>query len=408
MTEDTQAAAESATSESTEEYASTSWFESEDEEELEASLKEYDITASPNDFNLKTIVDFVSRGVIQIPGFQRNFVWDIKRASKLIESLLIGLPIPQIFLYEEKRNSLLVIDGQQRLMSMYYFIKGRFPRREKRAKIRRILDEKKVLPDAIMHDDDFFQNFHLALKTKDGRQSSRFQGKNYQTLEDFQTSLDLRTIRAVVIKQNAPEEERDSSVFEIFNRLNTGGVNLRPQEIRSSLYRSDFTAMLHRVNVNPVWRRLIGLDEPDLHEKDIEILLRVFALVAEGESYKAPLVAFLNTFVRKARVFPAAKLSFIEDLYRAFFVKAEPLSAQDFAVAKSGRFNIAAFEAVFRASCTEAFAARDVTAIHDLSRERLNELRNDKTFINATQFGVGRTDFVKTRFTRAKAILQAM
>ena len=77
-------------------------------------------------------MSFLEAGNVKIPGFQRNYVWDIKRASKLIESLIIGLPIPQIFLFQEAKNKLLVIDGQQRLMSIYYFIKRRFPHKDQR------------------------------------------------------------------------------------------------------------------------------------------------------------------------------------------------------------------------------------------------------------------------------------
>src|SRR5215213_8856197 len=120
------------------EIQSENWYEPEPEEEEGYSIKEYDITASPNDFNLLTLFSFIDAGAVKIPGFQRNYVWDIKRASRLIESLLIGLPIPQIFLYEDKRNSFLVIDGQQRLMSIYYFIKKKFPRESKRVELRRI------------------------------------------------------------------------------------------------------------------------------------------------------------------------------------------------------------------------------------------------------------------------------
>lgn len=110
-----------------------SWFEGDDSVIEDASFKDYQITATPNDFNIKTIVDFVESGVVKIPGFQRNYVWDIERASRLIESLLMGLPIPQIFLYEQARNSFLVIDGQQRLMSIYYFVNGQFPRKDKQS-----------------------------------------------------------------------------------------------------------------------------------------------------------------------------------------------------------------------------------------------------------------------------------
>jgi len=73
-------------------------------------IAEYDITATPNDFNVITIHNFIESGALVIPGFQRNYVWDIKRASKLVESLILGLPVPQIFLYEEKRNKFQVID----------------------------------------------------------------------------------------------------------------------------------------------------------------------------------------------------------------------------------------------------------------------------------------------------------
>jgi Protein of unknown function DUF262 len=112
------------------------WFEDYAEGDEEAQIDEYDITASPNDFNVLTLFSFIESGAVRIPGFQRNFVWDRVRASKLIESLIIGIPVPQLFLYEQARNKFLVIDGQQRLMTVYYFMKRRFPRREKRVELR--------------------------------------------------------------------------------------------------------------------------------------------------------------------------------------------------------------------------------------------------------------------------------
>ena len=111
-------------------------FEDGEDEYDSSPIGQYDIVSSPNDFNIVTIVDFIKSGIVKIPGFQRNFVWDIKRASKLIESILIGLPIPEIFLYEQQRNRFLVIDGQQRLMSIYYFVNQRFPKKEKLVELR--------------------------------------------------------------------------------------------------------------------------------------------------------------------------------------------------------------------------------------------------------------------------------
>jgi uncharacterized protein with ParB-like and HNH nuclease domain len=136
----------------------------EEDSDKVVNVVDYDISVSPNDFNVNTIFDFIKGGgTIKIPNFQRNYVWDLKRASKLIESLLIGVPIPQIFLYEEKRNSFLVIDGQQRLMTIYYFKLKRFPRMEKRAGLRQIFAQNSGIPDNIISDNTYFMDFNLSL-----------------------------------------------------------------------------------------------------------------------------------------------------------------------------------------------------------------------------------------------------
>lgn len=383
------------------------WFTDDGSEDLDASFKDYDITSSPNDFNVRTIVDFINSGPVKIPGFQRNYVWDIKRASKLIKSILIGLPIPQIFLYEEGRNSFLVIDGQQRLMSIYYFVKGRFPRRSQRPALRRIMAEQGTLPRQILSDDSYFQKFNLLLPGPAPNQQSRFNRMNYDTLgSEDQTTLNLRTIRNVIIKQNAPEEEGDTSVFEIFNRLNTGGVNLRPQEIRTSLYHSSFMEALNRINLNGTWRRFVGQPEPDLHSKDVEILLRAFAMVVSGASYTEPMSRFLNLFAKSCRRLEGAKIAQAERLFEAFFEGMEKIPAESFQVKGSGRFSIAMFEAVFWSACVDAFKAGS-TGIWPLSVERLAKLKADTKFIEATQFGIGRSTYVKQRYDRARALLSA-
>lgn len=136
------------------------WFEDDMEDDGGIQIDLYDITASPNDFNLVTLGSFIDRGAVRIPGFQRYFVWDLPRASRLIESLILGLPVPQLFLYEESRNRFLVIDGQQRLMSIYYFIKRRFPRPERRQKLRAVFADAGRIPDEVLNDDDCFRPFN--------------------------------------------------------------------------------------------------------------------------------------------------------------------------------------------------------------------------------------------------------
>jgi uncharacterized protein with ParB-like and HNH nuclease domain len=147
-----------------------------------------------------------------------------------------------------------VIDGQQRLMSIYYFIKRRFPHKEKRAELRRIFDKEGSLPDNVLYDDNYFADFNLRLSD---RLPNPLHSLNYKTLGDLKAQFDFRTIRNVIIKQNRPSDD-DSSIYEIFNRLNSGGVNLGSQEIRASLYHSEFYTMLSRVNADDSFSALMS------------------------------------------------------------------------------------------------------------------------------------------------------
>ena len=99
----------------------------------------------------------------------------------------------------------------------------------------------------MVHDDFYFENFRLKLPETLPKHPNRFKGLAYQTLDGYKTQFELRTIRNVIIKQNSPHGD-DSSMYEVFNRLNTGGINLKPQEIRTSLYHSPFYDMLYRAN----------------------------------------------------------------------------------------------------------------------------------------------------------------
>lgn len=379
------------------------WFEGDEAVATDASLKDYQISALPNDFNVKTIVDFVDSKVVKIPGFQRNYVWDRHRASRLIESLLMGLPIPQVFLYEEHRNSFLVIDGQQRLMSIYYFVNGRFPRKEKRIELRRIFAQEGNMPSEVFHNDKYFEKFNLDLEV-DNKQTSRFHGQNYETLGDYKTTLDLTVIRNIIIKQNAPEEDRDSSIFEIFNRLNTGGVNLTAQEIRASIYQSEFMTMIDRMTLNPTWRRIVGRSEPDIHLKESEVFYRCFAMLANGSAYREPMGTFINEFARRAKAFKADEVAFAESIFNSFFESIRELPRSAFSVTDRVRINISLLEAAFRVLCETGFASKSPLVVQT-TEAKFSQLRHDEEFVNASRFATGQASNVKKRFDRAKAIL---
>jgi len=382
------------------------WFDDYAEDEDEIQIDEYDITATPNDFNVSTLFNFVESGAVRIPGFQRNFVWDQVRASKLIESLILGIPVPQLFLYEQSRNRFLVIDGQQRLMSIYYFIKRRFPRKEKRVELRSIFDKEGGIPDAILHDDGFFDDFKLKLSNKLPNQKNKFHGLNYSTLGDYKTQFDLRPIRNVVVKQASPADD-DSSMYEVFNRLNTGGINLRPQEIRTSMYHSKFYDMLYRINTDERWRVILGSDEPDLHMKDIEILLRSFAMLVGGEAYAPSMVRFLNRFSKLSEAHTDDQNRYLEKLFLSFLDACYDLPDDAFINAKNNRFNIALFEAAFTATCAEAFKDRRLLK-GEIGPSEIATLEKDTEFVSASLEGTTRTANVALRLERARVLITAL
>ena len=375
-----------------------------DAEDLPAG--EYDITAVPSDFTILTLKDLMDRGSVRIPGFQRNFVWDRKRASKLIESLIVGLPVPQIFLYAKDARTNLVIDGQQRLMSLYYFMEGRFPRRNRRVELRRILDEHGKIPGDVLADGSYFENFKLQLPKTLPDRNNRLSGSTYENLgPDDKYHLDTRPVRCITVRQNTPQND-NSSMYEIFNRLNTGGINLRPQEIRASMYHSPFYDMLARINTEPGWRKLLQSPNPDLHMKDVEVLLRGFAMLVDHDGYAPSMTRFLDVFSRQCERNENEDNRYFENLFRSF-VKAVSQAPEDVLVNKKNRrFNVALYEAVFYAACKDAYASRGLVK-RKLSGREINKLREDHDFGDASQRATTGTVNVQKRLARAIDILGA-
>ncbi len=379
-------------------------FEEENNEKDEDyPITDYELSSNPNDFNVLTLTNFIDRGVVKIPNFQRNYVWDQSRASKLIESLLIGLPVPQIFFYEEDKNSYLVIDGQQRLMSIYYYIKGRFPRDDKRVELREIINNEKTIPSNIMFDEKYFKNFNLKLPSLIENQKNRFNNENYETLIEHKLSFDLATIRCIIVKPIKKDDESDSAIFELFNRLNTGGVNLRSQEIRSSLYHSEFLSMVSRMNLLSEWRNIIGI-ELDLHMRDMEIILRAFSFLIDLDHYSKSVKRFLNNFSKKSKSMKSEKVKYLESLFIEFNKYLGELEPQIFRM-KNGKFGTLLFENVFYVSVKNAYKEKTLN-IQKLSSESILRLKNDKAYSKLISGPTSNTETTKDRFSLAERILE--
>jgi uncharacterized protein with ParB-like and HNH nuclease domain len=254
----------------------------------------YDITSYGVDYDVDGLVKRLRRGDIIIPPFQRDYVWNQAEASRLVESLLLGLPVPGIFLAKEPESSkLLVIDGQQRLKTLQFFFDGYFNPREGDTR-RRIFKLDKV--------------------------QKQFQGKTYQDLIDSdRMTLDDSTIHATVIKQESPNED-NTSIYHVFERLNTGGRKLTPQEIRVAIYMGDLNNMIVDLNDTPSWRQLFGKKNNRL--KDQELILRFFAMYTGQKTYQKPMKEFLNKFNLK---YKNASVSKLENLRNIFIKTADTI-----------------------------------------------------------------------------------
>ncbi|NJN28741.1 MAG: DUF262 domain-containing protein [Cyclobacteriaceae bacterium] len=217
----------------------------EDSEESAAPMI-YDISSYGADLDVEGLVKRLKRGDIFIPPFQRDYVWNQAEASRLVESLLLGLPVPGVFLAKEgESNKMSVIDGQQRLKSLRFFYDGFFNPKEEDIR-KKVFKLKNVQP--------------------------QFEDKTYESLEEEdRIKLDNSIIHATIIKQESPNDN-NTSIYHVFERLNTGGRKLTPQEIRSAIYIGKLNEMISELNEHPSWRELFGKKNNRL--KDQEMILR--------------------------------------------------------------------------------------------------------------------------------------
>ncbi len=244
-------------------------FQDEENEEIkESSTDELGKIVSYNVANTVEVLKFkIDNNEIELkPEFQRDFVWDINRASLFIDSLLIGLPIPSIFLGKSKDDETYkVIDGQQRLKSVYFYLNGEFKTRGK----------KQIFTLKNLYERDW-------------------DGKTYAELDDKYK----RRIRNAVLNTTIIEDidSNPRVVHDIFHRLNTGGMPLKDQEIRNCVYTGKFNSLLLELNNNMTWRKLLGQEHPDRRLRDVELILRFFALFYDIKEYEPSMREFLSQF----------------------------------------------------------------------------------------------------------------
>lgn len=252
----------------------------ENEEELKVDLSKFSQAVIwGTDWTTETIARQLEKKNIDLnPSFQRRDAWSEQEKSRLIESLMLGFPVPPIILAEnkQKKNSYIVIDGKQRLLSIRRFYSN--------------VTEKEFKEKSLQERDVFKQ---LKLKGLDILED--FNGKTYSQLEvenaDYINNLDNQSIRTIVIK-NWPDE---AFLYTVFLRLNTGSKKLSSQELRQALKPGAFLDFLDDETAgSEAIKNMLNNKGADPRMKDIELALRYFAFKCFPDKYKGNLKEFLD------------------------------------------------------------------------------------------------------------------
>ena len=237
-----------------------------DVEGYKIPIKRCELHTQVSEPPIKDLCDRINRGKLEIKAeFQREYVWGNKPMlkSKLIESVLLRVPIPVIYTAEMSGGREIVVDGQQRLRTFSDFCKK---------------DGFKLRGLGIIED---------------------LNGKGYATLPpDYQERVDSYPIRVVkILSESHPDIK-----FAVFERLNRGSVKLNDQELRNCIYRGSFNNLLKELVTNPFFLKIQKLTDPHIRMKDVERILRFFALCDRGiQNYKSPIRSFLNRYMEEKR-----------------------------------------------------------------------------------------------------------
>jgi hypothetical protein len=341
----------------------------ESEEAQEDILPTYTIVSFGADFDVETLVNRLRKGDITFPPFQREFIWNYRQCSRFIESLLMGLPVPGIFLWRDPKTARVsVIDGKQRLLTLQAFYRGVLRRNE----------------------------FSIPERTSPYQKvAPRFEGRTYATLDDEdRRRLDTSIIHATIVNQEQPPD--DSSLFYIFERLNAEGTPLSAQEIRVAVYQGPLIDLLVELNKLPPWRALYGPPSPRL--KDTELIARFFALFYGLSGYARPMKEFLNRYVAANRNLTVQSATVLTDLFSSTISSVSEIGPQAFRPVNA--LNAAVFDAV-TVGIAKRIQQRPIAEPHRLTDAYL-ALLADQKFQESYSKATSDAESVKTRIGLAE------
>lgn len=240
------------------------------------NVRERKVIIQPYDYAVRTLMDMIVDGDLKLdPDYQRRYKWDDGKASRFIESISLNIPVPVIYLAEELDGSFSVIDGQQRLTSLFRFMRG--------------AELNDVFPDSSLE----------PLTVNSLKIHKELNEKTYLDLSSEQkSSISKRPIRCIVVLSESDETLK----FEVFERLNTGSASLSEQEIRNCIYRGPFNKKIKQLAEYHKFKELISLPEQEIKSmKDVELVLRFLAYseFTSQAGYSDNYTEYLNMFMER-------------------------------------------------------------------------------------------------------------
>lgn len=256
--------------------------EEEVQEGLNLDLEKAAIVAERKDFTISSLCEKYHKGRLVLqPDYQRRFVWDQKKASNLIESLLLNIPVPPIFV-ADNNGKWEVIDGQQRLVSIFGFLDNKFKDKEFKLSSLQIL--------------------------------SKLSRKSYAELpENVQDQLTDKDLSVVLIRETSDKNVK----FEMFNRLNTNITKLNNQELRNCLYRGVYNNFIKEMAQNETFKKLINRPEYETRMLTEELVLSFFVFLdMDYRQYKGGMKRLLNANMEKNQNIPLKLLKDKEEKFK--------------------------------------------------------------------------------------------
>ncbi len=356
------------------------------EEEPSTQIGARKVYTDKGDPEIESLWGKYHRGKLVVqPDFQRHFVWDSLKSSRLLESALLDIPLPVIYLSEESDGKEYVIDGQQRLTSFFAFIDGKFPSGKE-------------------------------FKLSGLKVFSEFNGKKYDQLP----SNEQDKIRYCKMRTITFTKDSDANLkFEIFERLNTGSVSLNDQELRNCIFRGSYNDLLKKLSENSDFTYLLGIKQPEKRMKDIELVLRFAAFYhATYLNYNPPMRSFLNEDMKRYQFINDSDSQKLETAFKNTVMIVRSLldkhSFKRYYIGndkdKNGYWEQKKFNASLYDIVMWSFAFADRNRVYqnlDSIREALiHHMTEDQEFIDSIELSTSSAQAVTKRFDKWRLALQ--